>query len=141
MDTWNIYRWTKSDNDGVYSHGKKEGIWELSGKVECDYIQITQTDQVAGLMGDFQGSHICKIYPGYGDLGREKAEKIARIIAAAPKMLRVLKDIEPYLHDLEADNFSDNNAGIFRDEKLTKIYMALKSCIAHATNNDHDKVI
>jgi len=137
MDAWNIYRWRKSANPGCCSHGKIDGIWEMSADgVESDYIQIAKAEQEHGLMGDHQGSHICRIYPAYGELGRQKAEANARLIAAAPKMLFALQKVLPYVADLNTENFEDANAGIFKDHELEKAYMTILSAIAHATNED-----
>ena len=136
METWNIYRWTKTEGQGSpMSHGKNEGIWEMSGNcLDGDHIAITKTGQENGLMGDFQGSHICKIYPAYGDLGRQKAEENARLISAAPKMLDALLKCHDYMHDLVAES-PDETVGIFKDDELEKAYMTLRAAIASATND------
>lgn len=134
MEAWNIYRWAKNQSGNLYSLGKNEGIWEMRGNVDSDHILITQTDQETGLTGDFQGSHICKIYPGYGELGRKKAEENARLIAAAPKMLDALLKCHDYMSDLIAENIQDESVGIFADPDLEKAYMTLKTAIALATN-------
>lgn len=136
MESWKIYRWTKTDDNGCpTSHGKHNGIWEMSGNVERNYIQITKTEQENGLMGDFQGSHICEIHPAYGKLGRKKAEINARLIAAAPLMLSALLKCHDYMHDLVAANPGANVSDL-KDADLGKAYKAVWDAINAATQDE-----
>lgn len=137
MDAWNIFRWTfDSEAKTVPSLIKIDGIWEVSANtIEFDYIQITKTGKDDGLQHDYQGSHICRIYPECGKLGRQRAEENARLISAAPKMLDALLKCHDYMHDLVAES-PDQTVGLFKDPELEKAYMTLRAAIYSATK-DH----
>ena len=80
------------------------------------------------------GSPICKVSPESCETEQDKAN--AQLIAASPELFEALINLWPYIQDLQSENFSDPNAGIFEDEKLTQAYNNAKAVIAKATGKE-----
>ena len=54
----------------------------------------------------------------------------------AVRLIEILKQCEPYMHDLNAENFNDCNAGINEDTDLSQAYRNLKMAIEGITEQD-----
>lgn len=54
------------------------------------------------------------------------------LYATAPEMMIALERCQPYMNDLEGDNFDDASAGIFQDKELTLAVETLRFAIKKA---------
>ena len=87
-------------------------------------------EQYFNLVKSENGENICLVNTGPKQISEALAN--AAIIAAAPEMMEALEKCESYIHDLEAENFSDLSAGIQADNDLSIAYSLMKAAIKKA---------
>lgn len=86
-------------------------------------LKIEWHDSIAGY----------KVNKPYFTKGELIDKDIADKLAAQNKcLLEALQLCEPFMQDLNAENYEDKNAGMYKDEILSNAYNSMKEAIAKA---------
>lgn len=92
---WSVNHWSKGPS-GIQCHGKERGITYYSGDAVIGKhfgIRSQLKHDEYSICGSFEGAHICDIEDSYMDARHLEAQANAKLIAAAPELLDVLKEV------------------------------------------------
>lgn len=98
---WEVNHWRQNEG-GLRSYGKENGVWYFSGDlIDDEYYQVAaKIDPMKHhIQGDFQGAHICRIVDFKHQDGGQESLANAKLIAAAPDLLKALKELIPLAED------------------------------------------
>jgi len=101
------------ENAEGFTPGKWYTKWDGEDRTGIDVFSDNGEKIVSFVMG--------------GNLAEAQAN--AKLIAAAPSMYEALKKCWPFIHDLEQENHSEPNVGIFKDDGLTEAFKSLQSIL------------